>query len=61
LKYIEEIQKNPLVEFVDKKTNATIKRPYAPAELVAKFFKDSELCEDKFEKSIDAYVPKDFS
>ena len=41
MKYIEEIQKNPLVEFVDKKTNATIKRPYAPAELVAKFFKES--------------------
>lgn len=60
-KYIEEIQKDPYTETIDKKTNETIKRLYAPAELVAKFFKDTALLEEKFEKAIDTCVPKDFS
>lgn len=60
-KYIEDIQKEPLVDSVDKKSNVSIKRPFTPAELVAKFFIDTDLLEDKFEKNIDQYLPKDFS
>ena len=60
-KYIEDIQNEPNTEYVDKKSNETIKRPFTPAELVAKFFKDTQLVADQFDKNLDAYAPKDFS